>query len=251
MSGLEYFLLLVGFIFIAASLFLIDRKKDVKDKVLLDVNSVFTEEDMKKVIKEINEKIEDIATSHVLDADDKLSNITNEKIIAVCEYTDQLFEKLENNHKEVIFLYNMLQEKEEEMKSTLNRMEVVRKENQVFMDKILELRSQKIKASSDNRSIEDGELRNKRVFTEVRKNNKPDEKAAVRPANSNIINTEPDMEPSVQKEDSRDYNELENKNEKILRLFKENKSLLEISKILGIGQGEVKLVIDLYGKGGI
>ena len=35
--------------------------------------------------------------------------------------------------------------------------------------------------------------------------------------------------------------------EKILELYKSGKSVREISRELGMGQGEVKLVIDLYG----
>ena len=35
--------------------------------------------------------------------------------------------------------------------------------------------------------------------------------------------------------------------EKILELYKSGKSIRDISRELGMGQGEVKLVIDLYG----
>ena len=38
-----------------------------------------------------------------------------------------------------------------------------------------------------------------------------------------------------------------NVNEKIKELHKQGKSVLEISKQLNIGQGEVKLVLALYG----
>ena len=38
-----------------------------------------------------------------------------------------------------------------------------------------------------------------------------------------------------------------NKNDEILALHRQGKSVLEISKELSVGQGEVKLVIDLYG----
>ena len=40
----------------------------------------------------------------------------------------------------------------------------------------------------------------------------------------------------------------ENRNQKIIELYRQNKTVLEISKQLGLGQGEVKLVIDLYGR---
>ena len=39
----------------------------------------------------------------------------------------------------------------------------------------------------------------------------------------------------------------DNKNEEILKLYRQGKNVLEISRELGLGQGEVKLVIGLYG----
>ena len=39
---------------------------------------------------------------------------------------------------------------------------------------------------------------------------------------------------------------MENSNEEILRLHKEGKSNVAIAKELGLGVGEVKLVIDLF-----
>ena len=37
-----------------------------------------------------------------------------------------------------------------------------------------------------------------------------------------------------------------NSNSEIIALYKKGISILEISKMLSIGQGEVKLVVDLY-----
>ena len=37
-----------------------------------------------------------------------------------------------------------------------------------------------------------------------------------------------------------------NRNDEIIALYKSGKSVMEISKLLGMGQGEVKLIIDLY-----
>ena len=35
--------------------------------------------------------------------------------------------------------------------------------------------------------------------------------------------------------------------EEVLKMHKQGKSVLEISKTMGMGQGEVKLIIGLYG----
>ena len=40
-----------------------------------------------------------------------------------------------------------------------------------------------------------------------------------------------------------------NHNPQILRLYKSGKDIVEIAKELGLGKGEVKLVIDLYNEG--
>jgi len=37
-----------------------------------------------------------------------------------------------------------------------------------------------------------------------------------------------------------------NNNERILKLYREGRTVLEIAKELGLGTGEVKLVIDLF-----
>lgn len=255
MSGLEFFLLFIGFLFIVISLFLVDKKKnDEKIKGSPNAELVFSEIEMKKITEKVKEKIEDIAANYILDTDDKLSGISNEKIIAINDFTDQLFVKIDNNHNEVIFLYNMLQEKEDEMKSTLNRMEVVRKENQAFIDKVIELRNNKIKASANNQKADSSNQ--KKQLEELTDSKKgkikhQDDRSSKLVSNSDIKDSKQDIKEQL----SSDYNNgkdevnSENKNEKILKLYKEKKSLIEISKVLGIGQGEVKLVIDLYGKG--
>ena len=46
--------------------------------------------------------------------EDQMNRLCNEKIMAIDEFSKQLLEKIENNHKEVVFMYNMLNEKEKE-----------------------------------------------------------------------------------------------------------------------------------------
>ena len=60
-----------------------------------------------------------------------------------------------------------------------------------------------------------------------------------------------DKEASEKKEqitisDQDSEGDINNHNNLILEEYKKGKSIIEISKSLGIGQGEVKLVVDLY-----
>ena len=67
-------------------------------------------------------------------------------------------------------------------------------------------------------------------------------------------NTEPDppeiasQEAPAQKDESsaKEQDELVNHNQMILKKYKEGKSAVEIAKELGLGVGEVKLVIGLF-----
>ena len=44
----------------------------------------------------------------------------------------------------------------------------------------------------------------------------------------------------------REQNEFQNHNDEIIALYKKGRSVLDISRMLSLGQGEVKFVIDLY-----
>lgn len=64
----------------------------------------------------INEKIDDAA----VETEDRLSTVTNEKIMAVSEMSDQVLHKIDKNHSDIVFLYNMLNEKENEIKEVVH-----------------------------------------------------------------------------------------------------------------------------------
>ena len=124
--------------------------------------------------------------------------------------------------------------KEEEMKSTLNRMEVLRKENQTFIDKIMELRNAKMKVmGTKTEPIKE----NIKIVTP-----EPSLTITVPPATEKIEVIDTNLQ------DDNDEEELpENIKRQILELHERNFSIREISRRLSVGQGEVKLFIDLYG----
>ena len=53
------------------------------------------------------------------------------------------------------------------------------------------------------------------------------------------------QDDNIFEENNKSENKL-NSNSEIIALYKKGRNVLEISKMLSIGQGEVKLVIDLY-----
>lgn len=196
----SYVLIAIGLILVAVSFFISEKteerflgKKAVQPQ---QTKEIWSEKDEKNVSERIEAILSEKANEALLRTEDQLSRISNEKIMAVSEFSDQLLEKLDQNHSEVIFLYNMLGEKEDEIKKLVS---TAVKPRQPFQPEPEEEKEQKIVEKTEE------------------------------------VPKDPDLE--VQKD---------NQKEQILKLYEAGGSVLEISRELGIGQGEVKLVLDLF-----
>ena len=276
MTGLEIALLTIGLIVIVAS-FVFSSKSDgdtihnVKDVTFTDKQK----EDIKKQITDIlDEQIENVK-EHTEISLDKLSN---QKMLEMNEYSDTILQEINRNHNEVMFLYDMLNEKKKEINNTVRDMNVTKKEieksktvpkKQTVIDSIKDM-------SEDTGGFMASEelLREEQKDVDTRKKDILNQLDAVVEAVSDDVSADLEavekkpkkrtstgrtaakrMKETVKKETLREDNrdpkafETGNNNEKILQLSKEGKSNVEIAKELGLGIGEVKLVIDLF-KGG-
>lgn len=276
MTGLEIALLTIGLIVIVAS-FVFSSKSDgdtmhnVKDVTFTDKQK----EDIKKQIMDIlDEQIENVMEQTEI----SLDKLSNQKMLEMNEYSDTILQEINRNHNEVMFLYDMLNEKKKEINNTVRDMNVTKKEieksktipkKQTVIDSIKDM-------SEDTGGFMASEelLREEQKDVNTRKKDILNQLDAVVEAVSDDVSADLEavekkpkkrtstgrtaakrMKETVKKETLREDNrdpkafETGNNNEKILQLSKEGKSNVEIAKELGLGIGEVKLVIDLF-KGG-
>ena len=276
MTGLEIALLTIGLIVIVAS-FVFSSKSDgdtmrnVKDVTFTDKQK----EDIKKQIMDIlDEQIENVKEQTEI----SLDKLSNQKMLEMNEYSDTILQEINRNHNEVMFLYYMLNEKKKEINNTVRDMNVTNKEieksktvpkKQTVIDSIKDM-------SEDTGGFMASEelLREEQKDVDTRKKDILNQLDAVVEAVSDDVSADLEavekkpkkrtstgrtaakrMKETVKKETLREDNrdpkafETGNNNEKILQLSKEGKSNVEIAKELGLGIGEVKLVIDLF-KGG-
>lgn len=276
MTGLEIALLTIGLIVIVAS-FVFSSKSDgdtihnVKDVTFTDKQK----EDIKKQITDIlDEQIENVKEQTEI----SLDKLSNQKMLEMNEYSDTILQEINRNHNEVMFLYDMLNEKKKEINNTVRDMNVTKKEieksktvpkKQTVIDSIKDM-------SDDTGGFMASEelLRGEQKDVDTRKKDILNQLDAVVEAVSDDVSADLEavekkpkkrtstgrtaakrMKETVKKETLREDNrdpkafETGNNNEKILQLSKEGKSNVEIAKELGLGIGEVKLVIDLF-KGG-
>ena len=230
----EIFIFIIGVAFVILSFF-VGNDKTTEEKAETR-EFCFPEEKLLEAENKVNETISLTSRDVIVDTENKLSAISNETIMFVDDFSKQTLERIQHNHEEVVFMYNMLQNKEEELKKTLSEIDS-NKENIEKQKK--ELEAMMVPKVPEESGIE---IARKKSAAE-----KP--AATQRKVQKPVVVEEPvKVEiPVVEEVEFSDSDE-ENKTKKILELYKKRKSILEISKQLGLGQGEVKLVIDLYGR---
>ena len=137
------------------------------------------------------------------------------------EYSDTVLESINKTHNEVMFLYSMLNDKHSELTKYAG--------NLAQLAIHLEELQQNIQKTVD----ESDEILHK---VQESKNTEPDPPEIA------------SQEAPAQKDESsaKEQDELVNHNQMILKKYKEGKSAVEIAKELGLGVGEVKLVIGLF-----
>ena len=123
MGLMEIVLIVIGLAaFVLGFLLPADRRGGTQSSVQID------EEDIRNVVeKEIEDaksQISDIVDETITYAMEKtersMDRLTNEKMLAVNEYSDTVLGEINKNHKEVVFLYDMLNDKHDSLKATVS-----------------------------------------------------------------------------------------------------------------------------------
>lgn len=199
-----------------------------------------SEEEIERLRETVDRIVSEKTEEVILKTDDYLSQVANEKIMSVDEFSKQILERLDKNNSDVMFLYNMVTETKEELKSEIANAKKAKEalERSVeakTADTKLPVTEAKKKDPAPKRTVTSKPEPEKKpvVKKESKEQNPTDDIAALLAA---TLNQEP--EQAIDMDVSK---------EKILELYKSGKSIRDISRELGMGQGEVKLVVDLYG----
>ncbi len=349
MTPTEIVLILIGVGILVASMFVVDKSKGKSSTRFNDEefnkagndSGKLTQENINEIKKKVELSLSDVSEEVLQTTEDKLGHLSNEKIIAVTDYSNQVLEKINQNHEEVIFLYNMLNEKESDIKNLIKQVESTKR---VLKDTNLQQDShtiQKGNTRSTNamngsriHSVNSGNTVNGNASNGNGKNSNGNAGSgnAGKNSNGNVgssnagntgngnagsgnagntgngnagsgnagntgngnlgnddvgignasngnasnVNASTGTGTGNGNADNINYNPIlaggfnkikanpeenqqieldklmeenpENNNKRILELYKQGNSIVEISKLLEIGQGEVKLVIDLFNK---
>lgn len=225
MTAIEVALLLIGVIFILGSFFIVEKLSPTE----LSRVAELSEEELRIVIdRELGTagaKISDMAEQAIdLSVDQiqrKLEKDTNEKIMAISEYSDTVMEQLQKMNHEVTFLYSMLGDKHGELNDSMVQLNELLHECQVLRDETASVRQtyQELQMQTDADINSTEEL--------------------------SQMQSEPDG-LSGESSDTLDGETGSNAKDEILRRYHAGEALTDIARDLSLGYGEVKLIVELY-----
>ena len=330
MTTLEILLLILGAVIFIASFIVPESKSelDAADKQLTQEKlQELLQEEMKNVRSQVADAVDETVHYSMEKTERGLERLTNEKMTAVSEYAQTVLEDIHKNHEEVMFLYDMLNNKHENLKETATEVSMAVKEasakvseldavraaepeidpdqpiesvmedartgkpivEETFepislsgieklkrredslheMDKAAESVVKKAIAQSpvipkekkpasaeekDEKSTEPAvkteEKPAAKPVAEPAKKEKPAKPAESKPKKTAKAKTEAKPQQTQESGDIalslQPITDNSNKNERVLALHKQGKSNVAIAKELGLGVGEVKLIIDLF-----
>lgn len=223
MTIIEIFLIVVGTALVVISFFISEKiesgKKQDENSANVDL-SVVSEEIMRQQVERAAKNIIDDTMEKVEAMLDKMSN---EKIMAVSEYSDTVLKEIEKNHEEIMFLYSMLNDKETDIKNTVRDIENAKKTVKQI--------SEDVKAETE----------------ESREGSAEQEQTQEKETTQNTVSKEEESRKKrAKKRDAAVSLTKSNNNQKIMEMYHDGVPNVEIAKKLGIGIGEVRLVIDLF-----
>lgn len=279
MTGLEITLLLVGIIFMVGSFLITEKLSDSE----LNKVSELSEDEMQKILErelasaqqkidaQIEQSIERSVEQSADRVDRALDKETNEKIMAISEFSDTVMENMNKTNNEIMFLYSMLNDKHaamtenmDELQKLLAEVDVKKEEQKEAQEKELADMLRKFEEHIGEREAEisrevEEKMEGKTAEFVDAINAFLAEKAAQQAQVSQTPEPEEEEEaveeilPEEEQEEEKEAEVEEaagqqesNHNALILNLHRQGASDIEIAKELGLGVGEVRLVLGLF-----
>lgn len=261
----EIIIVLLGVIVLIAG-YVIPARKDENEEM-----ETFSRDQVQEMVSEeveaakgqLTEIVDETITYAMEKTERSMDRISNEKMMAVSEYSDTVLDQINKSHEEVVFLYDMLTDKHENLKETVAEATKAATEVKESIKEASAIPVQPVSV------VQPETIEPEDTVVQVQTPSKPKNKPVP------VIKTEPvkvkyeepedidDDEAYLEDEwdDFDDDDDMDdgpeitfnartpgsrNSNERILELHKAGKSNMAIAKELGLGVGEVKLVIDLF-----
>ena len=221
MGALEIILLIAGVVIFIVSFLLpggASEGSGINEEQAKRELHILAEQELQGMRQRMAESVDEAKDDAVEKAERSLERLTNEKIMAVNEYSDTVLEEIHKNHEEAMFLYDMLNSKHANIKDTVSKMDRAAKAAEAKKSEDKKQKTEDRKPETQNaETVGSGAVTGGEVARKTEKSTTPEK-----------------QENGA------------NNNDRILELYRQGESVVTIAKELGLGVGEVQLVIDLY-----
>ena len=239
MATIEIVLLVIGVIMMVGSFFITEKLSNGDLDKIAELSTEEMQRILERSLTDAQVKVDNMVDQVIDHSIEKsmevveraLDKETNEKMRAITEYSDTVLESIHKTHNEVMFLYSMLNDKHSELTKYAGNLAQ------------LAIHLEELEQDIEN-TVEQSEA----ILDTVQKSASVSA-AAPKAADVRMPETpkpvpEPKAEEPAPPEKPED--ERGSSNQKILDLYRKGKSAVDIAKELGLGVGEVKLVIGLF-----
>ncbi len=250
-------LLILGALLFIASFIVTDRDNDGQKytKAMgLKLDRMIDER-----VEEVKGRLKDVASvareEEETQAKRELERMTNEKIMAIDDYSRAVLEEIEKNHKEAMFLYDMLDNKTSDIKNTIRKADAVKMEqesvvNDTYTPEPDERESVHIAPEPTREELfikdrEESSEAMKDLLYGDEKSNVPSGMDRLRSAAGLESESTPEA-PDGDEIPSPASDSGLSRNDRVLELKKSGMDNVDIAKSLNMGVGEVNLITDLY-----
>lgn len=244
MTVIEIVLLIVGMIFILASFWVTEKLSPEELRHISELSKEEMGVMLEHELEKSKQRVVDIVENTIDDSKDRteraLEKQTNEKIMAINEFSDTVIEKINKTHNEIMFLYSMLNDKHTELTDftsglTQQLQDLKSQEEEMTNYYLSQMKTQ---MPQPPKPVEQPAATTavKTSFQEVQSETSVSEEAA--PSEQSPVRSTADTNAQAEEE--------VNVKDEILRLYEEGRDSVAIAKKLGLGVGEVRLILGLY-----
>lgn len=249
MNTMEIVLLIIGVIVFVVSFLIPEGKEEISEetrRMAREEIGTLVAQEMERIRSQVDDTVEEAMEYSMEKTERSLERISNEKIMAVNEYSETVLEQINRSQQEMTFLYDMLNAKHDNLKNTATEVEQKVREAEVASREVEAVTRE---AQQTRKEAEAAAQAARQVvvpaFQALQAQKVSEDSAHV------LEQAQPPQEEAREQETQTQLELPEtegysNSNEKILELHRQGRSDVAIARTLGLGVGEVKLVIDLF-----
>lgn len=256
-------MILIGVVFLLGSFFVTERLTPTEISRVAELSEDELRIVMEREMGVASAKISDMVDNSIDLSMDKiqrsLEKISNEKIMAISEYSDSVMEKLKKINNEVTFLYSMLGDKHNELNECMAQLNDLLLECQALKEDALQKQAEAKLAQRQYQTMQ---------------NSRPSlQETRFVPEEPIIMGTAPEMAPFESQDLEEAFNEAiqmetsaaatmkqavsemeaepserskDSIRDEVLGRFASGEDMRSIAREMGLGFGEVKLIVELY-----